>query len=134
MVYIPDKLREQVIARAKGLCEYCQTNRDIVVYMEIDHIRPVSKGGKTEAKNLCLACVNCNRAKSNLMNEDEILFDPRTDYWDAHFKWDKTRTHLIALTSMAQRTIDHLNMNNELVVKARVFWVKAGWHPPKLIN
>jgi 5-methylcytosine-specific restriction endonuclease McrA len=86
MVYIPDKLRELVITRAKGLCEYCQTNRDIVVYMEIDHIKPISKGGKTDAINLCLACVNCNRAKSDTMVEDERLFNPRTDNWDDHFK------------------------------------------------
>jgi hypothetical protein len=38
MARIPDVLRQQVIQRAGGRCEYCQTLRAIVVEMEIDHI------------------------------------------------------------------------------------------------
>lgn len=33
--------------------------------IEIDHIRPVSKGGKTIASNLQVLCISCNRSKSN---------------------------------------------------------------------
>ena len=132
MVYIPDKLRELVVDRAKGLCEYCQTNSSIVVYMEIDHIKPVSKGGKTETNNLCLACVNCNRAKSDIGTTDNILFNPRTDDWHEHFQWDETATRLLGLTSKADTTITRLNINTNPVVKARKFWVQAGWHPPQI--
>ena len=33
--------------------------------LEVDHIVPVSKGGKTEADNLQTLCWRCNRSKSN---------------------------------------------------------------------
>jgi hypothetical protein len=37
MARISDNLRQQVIERARGRCEYCQTQQIIVVAMEIDH-------------------------------------------------------------------------------------------------
>ena len=33
--------------------------------MEFDHIIPLSKGGKTELKNLQILCRKCNRSKGN---------------------------------------------------------------------
>nr|WP_315124993.1 HNH endonuclease signature motif containing protein [uncultured Porphyromonas sp.] len=33
--------------------------------MEGDHIKPWSKGGKTEIENLQMLCRDCNRRKSN---------------------------------------------------------------------
>ena len=132
MVYIPDKLRELVISRANGLCEYCQTNSDIVVYMEIDHIRPISKDGKTESGNLCLACVSCNRAKNDLLIKQSEIFNPRIDVWHKHFKWDETGTQLLGLSDKAQMTISRLKINAVPIVKARAFWVQAGWHPPSI--
>lgn len=33
----------------------------------VDHIVPISKGGTNESSNLCIACVDCNAKKSNLM-------------------------------------------------------------------
>jgi hypothetical protein len=38
MAYISNALRQLVAARAKGLCEYCQTAQTIVIEMELDHI------------------------------------------------------------------------------------------------
>jgi len=111
MVYIPDKLRELVVDRAKGLCEYCQTNSSIVIYMEIDHIKPVSKGGKTEADNLCLACISCNRAKRDVILKETALFNPRIDNWYDHFKRDESATRLIGFNEKAQTTISRLKIN-----------------------
>jgi len=130
MVYIPDNLREFVTARANGLCEYCQTNGSIVAYMEIDHIKPVSKGGKTEQDNLCLSCISCNRAKRDKLIEDQNLFNPRLDDWHKHFQWNETGTQLVGLSDKANNTIIHLKINAEQIVKARKLWVEAGWHPP----
>ena len=130
MVYIAEKLRELVISRAKGLCEYCQTNMHIVAYMEVDHIQPVSKGGQTQPDNLCLSCVNCNRAKSNLVSDDNTLFNPRLDHWHEHFEWDETSTQLLGLTTKGEVTLFRLKINADVVVNARGYWVKAGWHPP----
>ena len=63
MTSIPARLRQQIFARANGLCEYCQTAQVIVITMEIDHIIPQVAGGKTDSNNLCLACVSCNNFK-----------------------------------------------------------------------
>jgi len=35
------------------------------VKLHVDHIHPVSKGGKTEAANLQTLCERCNLGKSN---------------------------------------------------------------------
>lgn len=58
------ELRRTIIERDKGICQICGkkcSNNEI----EIDHIQPVSKGGKTTASNLQVLCVSCNRSKSN---------------------------------------------------------------------
>ena len=61
MADISDSLRQEVTDRARGRCEYCQTQQVIVVSMEIDHIVPESAGGETTFDNLCLACVDLTR-------------------------------------------------------------------------
>lgn len=63
MAYITPALRERVISRAYGRCEYCQTAQAILVEMEVDHIVPASAGGPTTEDNLCLTCVGCNGFK-----------------------------------------------------------------------
>lgn len=45
-----------------SLCNKKLTNFDEV---EFDHIKPYSKGGKTEVENTQMLCQNCNRLKSN---------------------------------------------------------------------
>jgi len=47
MTRISEALRNTVIHRANGLCEYCQTAQIIVVTMEVDHIVPEVAGGLT---------------------------------------------------------------------------------------
>ena len=61
MAYIVPSLRQEVIERAHGRCEYCLTSRAIVVEMEIDHVVPESAGGPTVTDNLCLTCIGCSR-------------------------------------------------------------------------
>ena len=54
MAYISQALRQLVIERASGLCEYCHTAQAIVIEMEIDHIVPEAAGGVTEASRLAI--------------------------------------------------------------------------------
>lgn len=64
MDYIPKATREQVAAAAHHRCEYCQTAQDISgAQMHIEHIIPVSRGGRSDERNLCLACAWCNSYK-----------------------------------------------------------------------
>jgi hypothetical protein len=56
--YIPDWLREKVLKRDK-CCVLCRS----IENLEIDHITPISKGGKSEECNLQTLCRKCNRIK-----------------------------------------------------------------------
>jgi 5-methylcytosine-specific restriction endonuclease McrA len=46
-------------------CRMCGRKAPEVV-LHIDHIRPVSRGGLTEERNLMTLCRDCNIGKSNL--------------------------------------------------------------------
>ncbi len=61
---IPDSLRYRVLKEAKGRCSLCGATKDERV-LDVDHIIPRSKGGKTEYSNLQVLCSKCNRSKRN---------------------------------------------------------------------
>lgn len=55
-------------------CPYCSSdlivNGEIVSNFNIDHILPLSRGGKDSIENMTLACVACNSAKGNMTAEE----------------------------------------------------------------
>lgn len=59
---IPKKMRFEVFKRDSFTCQYCGRMAPDVI-LEVDHIKPVSKGGKTELLNLVTSCKDCNRGK-----------------------------------------------------------------------
>lgn len=59
------ELREKIMARDNYTCRICGKRMPDEVGLQIDHIVPVSKGGKTVASNLQVLCDRCNRRKSN---------------------------------------------------------------------
>lgn len=61
------KLREYIKTRDNYTCRMCGNSTYVEpnLLLEIDHIVPVSKGGKTEENNLQTLCWKCNRTKSN---------------------------------------------------------------------
>lgn len=63
------KLRFEVFKRDDFTCQYCGKKAPDVV-LEIDHIKPVSKGGKNELLNIVTACFECNRGKRNIELSD----------------------------------------------------------------
>jgi len=58
------RVRFNVFKRDSFQCVYCGTKPPNVI-LEVDHIIPVSKGGKNQLANLVTSCFNCNRGKSN---------------------------------------------------------------------
>lgn len=60
-------LREAIKKRDNYTCCICGNSvfNEPNLLLEVDHIIPISKGGKTEACNLQTLCWRCNRAKSN---------------------------------------------------------------------
>ena len=63
------KLRQDILDRDNYTCQECgnSISQEPNLLLEIDHIKPVSKGGVTEANNLRTLCWKCNRAKGNKM-------------------------------------------------------------------
>ena len=61
------KLREAIKARDNFTCCTCGNSTHIEpnLLLEIDHIIPVSKGGRTEEDNLQTLCWKCNRSKGD---------------------------------------------------------------------
>ena len=69
---IPDSLRYLVLKAAGGRCQLCgiaAKERPL----DVDHIIPRSRGGKTELANLQALCSKCNRSKRN---QDDTDFRP----------------------------------------------------------
>ena len=66
-------LRFEILASGNNRCALCGiTSRERP--LDVDHIIPLSKGGKTTRENLQILCSKCNRAKGNRNDED---FRPR---------------------------------------------------------
>jgi hypothetical protein len=62
---VTKKTRFEVFKRDGFRCQYCG-NYPPAVTLEIDHINPVSKGGKSIIDNLITSCFDCNRGKSDI--------------------------------------------------------------------
>jgi hypothetical protein len=58
---VREGLRLRVLERDGFACRYCHR---FDVPLEVDHVIPVAKGGKTEFDNLVASCEECNRGKA----------------------------------------------------------------------
>jgi 5-methylcytosine-specific restriction endonuclease McrA len=88
--YIPVALKQLVFNRANGLCEYCRSQaRFAIDPLVIDHIQPVSRGGKTIAENLALSCQTCNNYKytKTIAISVNVQTFPSALHWRAWASW-----------------------------------------------
>ena len=70
-----DKQRYEVLARDGFRCRACGRSpaTEAGVRLEIDHVHPWSRGGKTVSANLQTLCHECNKGKSNSVGtNDEV--------------------------------------------------------------
>ena len=58
---VSNKIRFAIYTRDGNRCRKCGSTKNL----EIDHIFPISKGGKSDFDNLQTLCHNCNMKKSN---------------------------------------------------------------------
>jgi hypothetical protein len=134
---VPRALVDAVVARARGRCEYCRLSQaGQEAAFHIDHVHPRAAGGITTLENLALACVSCSLRKwakmtavDPLTGGEVQLFNPRSDDWAEHFRWDGA--FLIPISSVGRGTADALAMNRPMVVAIRAEEMIRGRHPPE---
>lgn len=59
--YVSKKDRAYVMKKYANTCKFCGSTKKV----EIDHIKPVSKGGTNDISNLQVLCKSCNIKKSD---------------------------------------------------------------------
>ncbi|MCH8822098.1 MAG: HNH endonuclease [Planctomycetes bacterium] len=75
---IPKGVRFDVFKRDSFKCQYCGATAPDVL-LEIDHIKPVSKGGTNDITNLITSCQACNTGKSDkLLDQNSAVAKSRT--------------------------------------------------------
>ena len=128
-------LRTFVRERAGHRCEYCGLHEDDAEYIafHVEHVIARQHGGSDAPETLCFACSECNWAKgpnlSGLLNGKLYpLFNPRTQQWDRHFRWEHTT--LVGKTKTGIVTVQVLNINKTSRVMLRENLLFEGRFPP----
>lgn len=129
-------LHAEVVHRSGNRCEYCglsQIGQEATFH--IDHIVPQAAGGSTTKDNLALACVSCSLRKGAKQTAADAesgervpLFNPRTQAWCEHFRWENER--VVPLTPTGRATVAVLAMNRPIIVAIRREESAQGRHPP----
>jgi len=96
-------IRFEVFKRDKFTCQYCGGKAPDVV-LHIDHVHPVSRGGKNDILNLVTSCYDCNLGKSDRKLDDNSviekqrkqleLIQERREQIELMFKWKKSLSNL----------------------------------------
>jgi hypothetical protein len=132
---IPSSLRQLVIERTQGKCEYCLIHQDDSIYShEVDHVIARKHRGETVAENLALSCLSCNRHKGSdlttfdpLSNEIVPLFNPRRQIWVDHFTLDGI--HIFGITPTGRATVFLLKLNAPTRLAYRQVLIAQGRYP-----
>lgn len=135
MSYVSARLREQIIDRAYGCCEYCRVNQAYAdVAFHIEYIIAVSHGGKTVENNLALSCLRCNLYKGTniaaadpLTGEPAFLFHPRRHRWSDHFQL--VGALIEALTAEGRTTLFVLRLNERERLEQRELLLQFDQYP-----
>jgi len=138
-VAVSDAIRAEVVALARGLCEYCRCpERYSSTTFSIEHITPTTKGGTNDVGNLAFACQGCNNRKfvatthaDPVSGEVVALFHARQDVWEEHFAWSADHLELMGLTTVGRASIARMALNRPNVVELRRVLANAGVHPSK---
>jgi hypothetical protein len=135
-VTVPEK--QAIAERAQGRCEYCQSRADFATQsFSVEHIIPVSLDGETELENLALACPGCNAHKYNKTRSPDPadgkvvpLYNPRTQQWREHFRWNHDFSRIVGLTAVGRATVQALKLNRTGIINIRKALFIVGLHPP----
>lgn len=129
------RLRAFVRERAGGRCEYCRLQEEDADFLafHVEHVIARKHCGVDDPETLCWACAECNWAKGpNLAGlyggRLYPLFNPRTQNWGRHFRWEATT--LVGKTKTGRVTLPVLNINDPARVMLRENMMFEGRFPP----
>jgi len=96
---ISKRIRFEVFKRDKFTCQYCGKKAPDVI-LEVDHIKPKSKGGADGILNFTTSCYECNRGKSDIQLDDQSALQKqrkqmeevqeRREQIELMFKWQES--------------------------------------------
>ena len=87
--------RSNIFRRDKHTCQYC-CKRFLERDLTLDHIMPVSRGGKKTWENITTACRTCNQKKANKTPKEanlKLLTHPVTPKWHPEIHYERFRLH-----------------------------------------
>ena len=133
--YVPAPLRQLVVERAGGRCEYCRYPQAAsLLAFEIEHIISEKHRGATAPDNLALACPYCNRFKGTDLGSVDVetgqltpFFNPRTQAWADHFRLEGAQ--IAPLTPEGRVTVEILRFNHPDQVLERARLISLGRYP-----
>jgi HNH endonuclease len=136
-VKVSREVRDVVLRRAHGACEYCRLPPAAsVLPHQVDHIIGRQHQGSDDLDNLCLSCIRCNQKKGpNIASIDPEthlivpLFHPRRHHWPEHFSLDEEHGTLHGRTPQGRVTVQLLDMNDASRVNMRLLLLRRGWSP-----
>lgn len=76
---ISDSLRYDILKRDNFKCTICGASKNEGARLHVDHILPISKGGKSIPGNLRTLCERCNIGKSDKLEESIISDEIQND-------------------------------------------------------
>jgi hypothetical protein len=126
-------VRDFVRRRANQRCEYCHLPQAAVPFaaFHIEHVVARQHGGDDDPANLALACDRCNLHKGpNLAGIDPatgevtILFRPRRDSWNDHFR--RVDAEIVGRTPSGRATVQLLQMNSTRRLQLRAKLLALG--------
>ena len=92
-------IKQDLFNLQKGRCLYCRTRFKFHQEMVLEHIVPISKGGKDVPDNRVLACMICNSSKSNLSIQDWFV-SCKNKKIHAYREYSYRKTILISLKNL----------------------------------
>lgn len=101
--FIPHYIRQQALYECNRICAHCGTPLDYNTNFTLEHVIPLSKGGKNDISNYVALCETCNKAKS-----DDIV-EPNEYY--TYLPKEK-KAQLQALFEEYLKTTDWLGYDN----------------------
>ena len=138
---ISPKLKCIVAKRAQEEGEYCLTpaeySSDPFV---VEHIS-LGKGWTNRFGKFDFTRHGCNGHKhakvtviDSIGEEAQPLYNPRTQSWSEHFKWNEDQTQIIGQTPVGRATIAALHLNRPGVINLRRILTLMGNHPSTETN